>query len=160
VFSTKPVLELSEFTDGDVLDVPGKPQAIHTPGHTYGASCILVGERDAILTGDPLVILHLGTGKAGARVMLGTFTRTVSKRLNRSTICMGSKRQPYSPVTENHGLAVSRAPTPTPRRWVPRDESGTPGVPWAGELENAAVEPWVRDIWGHEACSGAAGSSA
>jgi glyoxylase-like metal-dependent hydrolase (beta-lactamase superfamily II) len=69
VLSFTPVLELSEFTDGDLLDVPGRPRIIHTPGHTDGASCILLGRLDAILTGDSLVTMNLGTGGTGARVM-------------------------------------------------------------------------------------------
>jgi glyoxylase-like metal-dependent hydrolase (beta-lactamase superfamily II) len=35
-----PVHEVSTFEDGEVLDVPGKPQVIHAPGRTEG-SCAL-----------------------------------------------------------------------------------------------------------------------
>lgn len=31
-----PVLEASTFDDGEVLDLPGRPRVIHTPGHTPG----------------------------------------------------------------------------------------------------------------------------
>ena len=36
VTRTAPVAEASGFTDEEVLDVPGRPRVIHTPGHTAG----------------------------------------------------------------------------------------------------------------------------
>jgi glyoxylase-like metal-dependent hydrolase (beta-lactamase superfamily II) len=40
----KPATELSTVADGDVLDVPGSPRIIHTPGHTPAASpCTCLG---------------------------------------------------------------------------------------------------------------------
>ena len=32
-----PVKEVSSFADGEVIDVPGSPRALHTPGHTPAA---------------------------------------------------------------------------------------------------------------------------
>lgn len=113
VFSVKPVLELSEFTDGDVLDVPGTPRAIHTPGHTDGASCILIGGRNAILTGDSLVTLHLGTGTPGARVMPGAF--------NKNSV------QALESLDHLHGI---KAATVLPGH----------GEPWVGGLASAIVD--------------------
>jgi glyoxylase-like metal-dependent hydrolase (beta-lactamase superfamily II) len=31
-----PVKELSAFADGETIDVPGRPRAVHAPGHTAG----------------------------------------------------------------------------------------------------------------------------
>ena len=36
VARTAPVAEASGFADEEVLDVPGRPRVIHTPGHTAG----------------------------------------------------------------------------------------------------------------------------
>src|SRR5262245_25856039 len=41
------VEEVATFTDGEVLDVPGKPQIIHVPGHTPGSVAIHVPAVDA-----------------------------------------------------------------------------------------------------------------
>ena len=35
-----PIAEVSTFGDGETIDVPGRPRAVHAPGHTEGsASC-------------------------------------------------------------------------------------------------------------------------
>jgi glyoxylase-like metal-dependent hydrolase (beta-lactamase superfamily II) len=57
------------FTDGEVIDVPGRPRAIHTPGHTPG-HCALVFERHrALFVGDALCTLNLLNGHRGPQVM-------------------------------------------------------------------------------------------
>ncbi len=113
VFSAKPVIQLTEFSDGEDLDVPGKPRAIHTPGHTDGSSCILLGKRDVILTGDSLVTMHLGTGRRGARVMPRAFNKNSAQALES--------------LDHMHGLDVS---TVLPGH----------GEPWVGGLASAIVE--------------------
>lgn len=67
--------EVSTFADGDELDVPGRPRAIHTPGHTDGHSVFVVG--DAVVAGDLLCTLDPLTGDRGPRLM--------PRALNRST---------------------------------------------------------------------------
>ena len=42
------------FADGDVVDVPGRPRAVHTPGHTFGHCALLIGDRGVLLAGDAL----------------------------------------------------------------------------------------------------------
>jgi hypothetical protein len=37
-----PVKEVSSLADGEVMDVPGSPRALHTPGHTPGSAAIAV----------------------------------------------------------------------------------------------------------------------
>jgi glyoxylase-like metal-dependent hydrolase (beta-lactamase superfamily II) len=113
VFSVKPVLVLSEFSDGDVLDVPGRPQVIHTPGHTDGSTCILLDGRDVILTGDSLVTMHLGSGKTGARVMPAAFNKNSAEALES--------------LDHLHGI---EAATVLPGH----------GEPWVGGLASAVVE--------------------
>src|SRR5262249_58267585 len=50
-----PVLEVSTFADDEVLDVPGKPRAVHTPGHTPGNAALYFEDRLAVISGDTLI---------------------------------------------------------------------------------------------------------
>lgn len=58
--------------DGTTLDVPGRPRAVLTPGHTSGHLCLHVG--DAILTGDALVTGHAVSGRQGPQVLADFFS--------------------------------------------------------------------------------------
>lgn len=61
------------FTDGDVLDVPGRFHVIHTPGHTPGHCALLLGRGDVLFVGDALVTHELITGGNGAHLMPSYF---------------------------------------------------------------------------------------
>jgi glyoxylase-like metal-dependent hydrolase (beta-lactamase superfamily II) len=65
-----PRVEATEtFGEGDVLDVPGGPRVVHTPGHTDG-HCVLLFERPGVLfLGDALCSWNPLTGARGAQVM-------------------------------------------------------------------------------------------
>lgn len=63
------VRETKGFADGDVLDVPGAPVAIHTPGHTKGHTSFLLPDRDVLVAGDALVTNDLYTGRLGPRMI-------------------------------------------------------------------------------------------
>ena len=57
------------FTDGDQLDLPGSPTAVHTPGHTEGHTMFLLKSRGVLFTGDALVTMDLlGSGR-GPQIM-------------------------------------------------------------------------------------------
>lgn len=64
-----PVKEVSEFADGETIDVPGSPRAVHTPGHTPGSSAIYCEQRKTLLTGDALCTWNAYTGKTGPQIM-------------------------------------------------------------------------------------------
>lgn len=68
-----PVHELVEFEHGEVLDLPGKPRVIYTPGHTEGSSCLEFTDRKVLMTGDALVTLSIVTGERTPRIMPGSF---------------------------------------------------------------------------------------
>ena len=68
-----PVAELSTFADGEVLDLPGSPRVIHTPGHTSGSSALHLAERAVVCCGDALATVNLATGVTGPRIMPGSF---------------------------------------------------------------------------------------
>jgi glyoxylase-like metal-dependent hydrolase (beta-lactamase superfamily II) len=57
--------EVDTFRDGDCLDFPGHPVAVHTPGHTEGHTMFHCPERGLLFTGDGLITMDLigpGTG--------------------------------------------------------------------------------------------------
>jgi glyoxylase-like metal-dependent hydrolase (beta-lactamase superfamily II) len=59
------VSSVSTFDDGDILDVPGRPRVLHTPGHTPGHCAFLLAERGVLFSGDALVTLDTATGRTG-----------------------------------------------------------------------------------------------
>jgi glyoxylase-like metal-dependent hydrolase (beta-lactamase superfamily II) len=63
-----PILEVSTFADGETIDVPGRPRALHVPGHSEGSAALLVASRDAVFIGDALVTLDVLGGETGPRL--------------------------------------------------------------------------------------------
>jgi glyoxylase-like metal-dependent hydrolase (beta-lactamase superfamily II) len=57
------------FADGDVLDVPGKPRVIATPGHTPGHCALLFESHSALFVGDGMCTYNVVTGKTGPQLM-------------------------------------------------------------------------------------------
>jgi glyoxylase-like metal-dependent hydrolase (beta-lactamase superfamily II) len=69
-----PTVEGAEtFTDGAVLDVPGRPRAVHTPGHTDGHCALLFESHGALFVGDELCTWNPLTGARGPRLMPKVF---------------------------------------------------------------------------------------
>ena len=68
VTRTVPVAEASSFVDEEVLDVPGRPRVIHTPGHTAGNAAISL-DRDVLIVGDALATINLVSGESGPRLL-------------------------------------------------------------------------------------------
>lgn len=64
----KHITEVSTFSDGATLDVPGSPQVIHVPGHTAGSAALHLPDRDAILIGDAFVTLNVMSGSTGPQL--------------------------------------------------------------------------------------------
>ena len=57
------------FGDGDVLDVPGRPRAIATPGHTVGHCVFHFEGHGALFLGDALCSFNVVTGRTGPQLM-------------------------------------------------------------------------------------------
>lgn len=77
---TRPT-ELETFRDGDVLDVPGSPRAIHTPGHSAGHCCLAFPEHRALFVGDALCTLNTLTGRRGPQIAPGAFNDSSEQAL-------------------------------------------------------------------------------
>jgi glyoxylase-like metal-dependent hydrolase (beta-lactamase superfamily II) len=63
-----PILEVSAFGDGEILDVPGRPRTIHLPGHSDGMAALHVASRGAIFIGDAFVTRDVLSGATGPRL--------------------------------------------------------------------------------------------
>lgn len=61
------------FRDGDVLDVPGGPRVVHTPGHTEGHSAFHLETRRVVFSGDALVSIDMIRSNDGPQLMPNVF---------------------------------------------------------------------------------------
>ncbi len=68
-----PIAALSTFSDGEVLDVPGRPRVMHTPGHTRGECILHLEARDTLFSGDALVTCDVATGYVGPSLLTPPF---------------------------------------------------------------------------------------
>ena len=73
VMRIAPVAKIATFEDGDVLDVPGRPRVIHTPGHTRGECVLHLEQRDVLFSGDALVTLDIAPAHVGPSLLTPPF---------------------------------------------------------------------------------------
>jgi glyoxylase-like metal-dependent hydrolase (beta-lactamase superfamily II) len=64
-----PIREVSTFGDGEVLDVPGRPRAVHAPGHTAGSAALLLEGRSVLFAADAMCTRNPLTGRLGPQIM-------------------------------------------------------------------------------------------
>ena len=64
-----PITELSSLADGKLLDVPGRPRVVATPGHSPGHCSLLLEERGVLLAGDALATFDPTTRTRGPRLL-------------------------------------------------------------------------------------------
>ena len=57
------------FSDHDVLDVPGSPRVVATPGHTPGHCAVHFESKGVLFVGDALCTRNPVTGRLGAQVI-------------------------------------------------------------------------------------------
>lgn len=65
VFWMPGIGETRDIAHGQRLDIPGRPQVIHVPGHTPGHVGLLLEGAEVLLAGDALVTRHLLKGDVG-----------------------------------------------------------------------------------------------
>ncbi|WP_197319918.1 MBL fold metallo-hydrolase [Saccharomonospora sp. NB11] len=69
----EPVKDVHRMTEG-VLDVPGRPRVLFTPGHTLGQCALHFPDRDAVIVGDAVVTLDPYRGTRGPQLVSGAAT--------------------------------------------------------------------------------------
>jgi glyoxylase-like metal-dependent hydrolase (beta-lactamase superfamily II) len=75
--TTPRIADVATYTDGDVLDVPGRPRVVATPGHTYGHCALAL---DGLLfTGDALCGRNPLTGREGPQLMPSAFNTSTEQ---------------------------------------------------------------------------------
>jgi glyoxylase-like metal-dependent hydrolase (beta-lactamase superfamily II) len=62
------------YADGDRLEVPGRPQVVFTPGHTYGHCALYLADRGVLLAGDAVVTYNPYTDSAAPQIVSGAAT--------------------------------------------------------------------------------------
>ncbi|MBS9533283.1 MBL fold metallo-hydrolase [Mycobacterium sp. M1] len=68
------IADTTTFEDGAVLDVPGQPRVIFTPGHTPGSCVFHLPDRNTVISGDTLVTLNFYAGRVGPQIIAGAAT--------------------------------------------------------------------------------------
>jgi glyoxylase-like metal-dependent hydrolase (beta-lactamase superfamily II) len=66
--SPPPIIDASALSDGQTVEVPGRPRVIHVPGHTEGSAAFLLEDRAVLFTGDALISYNFFTRKAGPQI--------------------------------------------------------------------------------------------
>ena len=107
---TVPVAQASSFADDEVVDVPGRPHVIHTPGHTAGHSALSLADHEVLIVGDLLATIDLVSRGSGPHL-------------------------PPSFMNEDHerALASLQKIEPVRARWI----LPAHGLPWEGSPEQA-----------------------
>lgn len=57
--SPEHVTEVMTFTDGEAIDVPDKPVAVCTPGHTQGHASLHLPDSGVLISGDALITIDV-----------------------------------------------------------------------------------------------------
>ena len=67
------------FTRDEVLDVPGRPRVIATPGHTPGHCAFFFESHRVLFVGDELCTWNPLTGRLGPQVMPRVFNTSTNQ---------------------------------------------------------------------------------
>jgi glyoxylase-like metal-dependent hydrolase (beta-lactamase superfamily II) len=72
---------VTTFGDGDVVDVPGRPVVIPTPGHTDGHVSFHLPDRGVLFAGDAMNNRNPLTGRVGPQIMPASFNISSAQAL-------------------------------------------------------------------------------
>ena len=114
---------------GAVVDVPGRPIALWTPGHTDGHCGFWFEDAGVLMTGDAIVTLDPYTGETGPRIVAGAATaesdrprpagRSPLKRERRprprlvAAVCRGQARAARPSLLGTRGSRETKIPRST-----------------------------------------------
>jgi len=106
--------DVRTYTDGEQLDVPGRPHVVFTPGHTHRHCSLYFPDRGAVTVGDALVTVNPYTGGKGPQIVAGAATADSAEALTSldalAALDAGSWLVGHGdPWTEDVRLAVDRA---------------------------------------------------
>lgn len=65
VFTLPHLTKVQPVEHGQVLDIPGRPRILHTPGHTDGEISLMLEDRKVLLAGDTINTRNLLSGEFG-----------------------------------------------------------------------------------------------
>ena len=107
------IAEVAPLAEGE-LDVPGRPRAIHTPGHSPGHMVFHFADHGALIAGDALCTWNPLTGRMGPQIMPGAFAFSNAQAMESlariETIEAGALLVGHGdPWTAGVGAAVARA---------------------------------------------------
>ncbi|PPG17396.1 MULTISPECIES: MBL fold metallo-hydrolase [unclassified Rathayibacter] len=85
-----PVHGTLPLTAGAVLDVPGSPRVLATPGHTDGHVSLHLPERDAVIDGDALVTLDPYSARTGPHLVARAATADTAQSLDSLRVLAGT----------------------------------------------------------------------
>lgn len=80
-FKVRGVRGVQAMAPDSVLDVPGRPRVVFTPGHTAGHCALHLPDRGALITGDALVTLDPYTGFTGPQIVARAATADTGQAL-------------------------------------------------------------------------------
>jgi glyoxylase-like metal-dependent hydrolase (beta-lactamase superfamily II) len=75
------IAQVTTFAADGELDVPGRPRAIHTPGHSPGHVVYHLPDRGVLLAGDALCTMNPLTGRRGPQLMPGAFAQSSAQAM-------------------------------------------------------------------------------
>jgi glyoxylase-like metal-dependent hydrolase (beta-lactamase superfamily II) len=73
--------EVRTYADDAVLDVPGRPHVLFTPGHTYGHCSLHLPDRGAVIVGDAFVTYNPYRASKGPQIVSGAATADSAQAL-------------------------------------------------------------------------------
>ena len=114
-----PIREVRRFGNEGILDVPGSPRVLFTPGHTLGHVSLHLPERDVVIAGDALVTHDPYTDTRGPRI-----------------VAQGATADSERALASLERLAGTGAGTLLPGH----------GEPWTGGAERAVREARRADV--------------
>jgi glyoxylase-like metal-dependent hydrolase (beta-lactamase superfamily II) len=79
---TRGTTPTATFADGDVLDVPGRPRVLFTPGHTFGHCSLHLPEAGTVIAGDAIVTWDLYSQRLGPRIVAAGATASIPEALD------------------------------------------------------------------------------